>query len=180
MQLEAHPRPVLLMYSSRYAQSCFQLSLPPHPPPTLLPPSSRPPSCVPLIDLIAHAPPAIPRTHIQGGRLVVYGCLSGKPPVWPWQAWVFRGLQVRGCNLRKELAADTPAGAARMRKQLATLGALVAEHTLELDFAEYNLDELYDALEHAQEAPGSARVLLRCGEHASRDGRGSDEASAQV
>ena len=31
---------------------------------------------------------------LQGGQLVVYGCLSGKPPTWPWQSWVFRGLSV--------------------------------------------------------------------------------------
>jgi hypothetical protein len=30
----------------------------------------------------------------QGGQLVVYGCLSGKAPSWPWQAWVFKGLKV--------------------------------------------------------------------------------------
>jgi trans-2-enoyl-CoA reductase len=33
--------------------------------------------------------------HTQGGRLVVYGCLSGKAPVWPWTQWVFRCVRAR-------------------------------------------------------------------------------------
>jgi hypothetical protein len=27
--------------------------------------------------------------------VVIYGCMSGKAPTWPWQAWVFRDLKVR-------------------------------------------------------------------------------------
>lgn len=30
----------------------------------------------------------------DGGQLVVYGCMSGKSPVWPWHTWVFQGIQV--------------------------------------------------------------------------------------
>ncbi len=32
----------------------------------------------------------------EGGQLVIYGCMTGKAPAWPWQAWVFRDLKVGG------------------------------------------------------------------------------------
>jgi hypothetical protein len=100
--------------------------------------------------------------HLQGSKLVVYGCLSGKAPTWPWQAWVFKGLQVSGFNLRKALAADTPAGAAKLRKNLAALGQLVKVGLLSLEFTEYGCaEEWQDALEHVIDAPGGSRVLLR-------------------
>lgn len=100
--------------------------------------------------------------YLQGSKLVVYGCLSGKAPSWPWQAWVFRGLQVSGFNLRKALAADTPAGAAKLRKNLASLGQLVSAGLLSLEFTEYGFaEEWQEALEHAIDAPGGSRVLLR-------------------
>eukprot|EP00882_Tetradesmus_deserticola_P029037 GHRQ01032425.1.p2 GENE.GHRQ01032425.1~~GHRQ01032425.1.p2 ORF type:complete len:107 (-),score=34.74 GHRQ01032425.1:4-324(-) len=104
----------------------------------------------------------LPLVHLQGSKLVVFGCLSGKAPTWPWQAWVFKGLQVSGFNLRKTLAADTPAGAARLRKHLASLGQLVKAGLLSLEYTEYGFaEEWQDALEHATEAPGGSRVLLR-------------------
>lgn len=31
---------------------------------------------------------------LQGGEMVCYGCMTGKAPAWPWQAWVFRELKV--------------------------------------------------------------------------------------
>lgn len=39
-----------------------------------------------------HAHPCV--LGVQGGEVVVYGCLSGKAPDFPWQAWVFRNLKV--------------------------------------------------------------------------------------
>eukprot|EP00878_Enallax_costatus_P036200 GHUV01040572.1.p2 GENE.GHUV01040572.1~~GHUV01040572.1.p2 ORF type:complete len:109 (-),score=48.88 GHUV01040572.1:444-770(-) len=106
----------------------------------------------------------IPVLLLQGGRLIVYGCMSGKAPAWPWQAWVFRGLQVSGFNLRKTLAAETPAGAAKLRTLLDSLGNLVSAGLLSVDFTEYSFaDEWPDALEHAVDAPGSSRVLLKLG-----------------
>ncbi len=33
--------------------------------------------------------------------MVVYGCMSGAAPVWPWQSFVFGGISVRGFNLRR-------------------------------------------------------------------------------
>lgn len=101
----------------------------------------------------------------RGGQLVCYGALAGRPAVWPWQALVFRELSVRGCNLRAQLTADTPAGAARMRAQLAAVGKLVRAGLLELETAEYEFAaEFSDALDHALDnTPGGARVLLRFG-----------------
>lgn len=32
---------------------------------------------------------------VQGGQLVIYGCMGGKAPSWPWQSWVFKDLQVQ-------------------------------------------------------------------------------------
>jgi hypothetical protein len=31
---------------------------------------------------------------MQGGKLIVYGCMSGKPLMLPWQQWVFDGIDV--------------------------------------------------------------------------------------
>lgn len=74
-----------------------------------------------------------PTSYAQGGRLTVYGCMSGRPASWPWQAWVFKGLQVNGFNARAWAAA---AGGAQQVKLLAALGKLVAAGMLVLDFTE--------------------------------------------
>lgn len=37
----------------------------------------------------------------EGGRIVVYGCSSGKAPQWQWQQWVFRRIRAEGFNLRR-------------------------------------------------------------------------------
>lgn len=42
-----------------------------------------------------------PQFNPQGGTVVVYGCMSGTAPVWPWQSFVFGGISVRGFNLRR-------------------------------------------------------------------------------
>jgi len=98
---------------------------------------------------------------LQEGKVVVYGCMSGKPTAWTWQSWVFKGLQVSGYNLRKQLAADTPAGAAKLRHQLAALGKIIAAGLLSLDFTAYGFaEEFKDAIEHASEAVGGSRVVL--------------------
>lgn len=98
---------------------------------------------------------------LQGGRLIVYGCLSGKSPSWSWQSWVFRGLQVSGFNLRKSLAADTASGAAKLRNLLESLGKLVSAGLLSVDMTEYRfIDEWRDAVEDVIEAPGGSRVML--------------------
>jgi hypothetical protein len=37
----------------------------------------------------------------EGGEVVVYGCLSGKPSPFSWQSFVFRELKVSGFNYRR-------------------------------------------------------------------------------
>ena len=75
-----------------------------------------------------------------------------------------RGLQVSGFNIRAALAAHTPKGADGLRALLASLGRLVAAGLLVHDFTEYSLaEEFQEAVEHAMEAPGGSRVLLRMG-----------------
>lgn len=75
----------------------------------------------------------------RGGRLVVYGCLSGLPPCWPWQAWVFKGLQVSGYHLPRHMTGKGSSGAAKHLSVLQQLGKLVAAGLLALDFTEYDL-----------------------------------------
>ena len=36
--------------------------------------------------------------RLQGGQVVVYGCLSGKTPALDWQTWVFRGIKARAIS----------------------------------------------------------------------------------
>lgn len=36
----------------------------------------------------------------DGAPLVIYGCMSGKAPSWPWNQWVFKQMKVQGFNLR--------------------------------------------------------------------------------
>lgn len=73
-----------------------------------------------------------------------------------------RGLQVSGFNIRKALAADTPKGAEKLRALLASLGKLVSAGLLVHEFTEYEFaEEWQDALEHALDASGTSRVLLR-------------------
>eukprot|EP00775_Hariotina_reticulata_P002103 gene2103-2422_t len=97
----------------------------------------------------------------QEGKVVVYGCMSGKPTAWTWQSWVFKGLSVSGYNLRKQLAAETPAGTAKLRNQLAALGKIIAAGLLSLDFTAYGFaEEFSDAIDHASEAVGGSRVVL--------------------
>jgi hypothetical protein len=75
---------------------------------------------------------------------------------------VCRGLQVSGFNIRKALAADTPKGAVGLRALLEQLGKLVSAGLLVHAFTEYDfVEEWQEAVEHAVEAPGGSRVLLR-------------------
>ena len=32
---------------------------------------------------------------IQGGSMVIYGCMSGKAPPFRWDSWVFREIEVQ-------------------------------------------------------------------------------------
>lgn len=73
-----------------------------------------------------------------------------------------RGLNVSGFNIRKAIAADTPKGADTLRSLLESVGKLVSAGLLVHEFTEYDfVDEWNEAVDHAMDAPGCSRVLLR-------------------
>jgi trans-2-enoyl-CoA reductase len=106
----------------------------------------------------------------DGGEVVVYGCLSGAAPAWPWRDFVFRGLRVRGFNARRWMREQR---ARRLPPLLEALGKLVRAGKLAAVVAEYELaTELDEAIEHALERGRNAKVILRVndvGEYAGED-----------
>ncbi|KAJ9530584.1 hypothetical protein QJQ45_014794, partial [Haematococcus lacustris] len=117
------------------------------------------------------------------GTLVVYGCMSGRAPTWPWQAWVFNGLKVSGFNLRRWMASGggggaaagpsppalgllggvggaggaavaSPAGVKKLMGVVEALVKLMDAGLLTLSHTEYELGEFSEALDHA---PGPLR-----------------------
>ncbi|KAJ9530445.1 hypothetical protein QJQ45_012422 [Haematococcus lacustris] len=125
------------------------------------------------------------------GTLVVYGCMSGRAPTWPWQAWVFNGLKVSGFNLRRWMASGgaggaaagpsppalgllggvggaggaavaSPAGVKKLMGVVEALVKLMDAGLLTLSHTEYELGEFSEALDHAQAPSGrTTKVLLR-------------------
>ncbi|GLC55887.1 hypothetical protein PLESTB_001040200 [Pleodorina starrii] len=93
----------------------------------------------------------------EGGELVVYGCMSGRSPSWPWQAWVFRDIRLRGFNLRRWVAARP----GRMAESLESLAKLVAAGMLSVAYTEYDITEWSEALEHSQERGRQTKVILK-------------------
>ena len=94
----------------------------------------------------------------DGCPLVVYGCMSGKPPQFVWAQWVFKDLSVRGFNLRHWMSTNKK----KIPLMLETLAKLVNADKLRLDFTEYELSEEFkEALDHAQESGRNTKVLLR-------------------
>ena len=71
-------------------------------------------------------------TKLQGGQMVIYGCMGGKPPTWPWQSWVFKDLRVTGFNLRKWMADNSK----QFSKMLEALGQLVQADKLKVAYTE--------------------------------------------
>lgn len=47
---------------------------------------------------------ALAEALADGCPLVVYGCLSGRAPAFPWAHWVHKDLQVKGFSLRRWMA----------------------------------------------------------------------------
>ena len=68
----------------------------------------------------------------QGGEVVIYGCLSGKSPTWPWQSWIWRGLQVQGFNFQAWMAKNS----SKVPKMMAALGKLMAGDQLRIAITE--------------------------------------------
>ena len=99
----------------------------------------------------------------DGGKVVVFGCSSGKAPAWPWQHWVFKGLSVSGFNLRKWMITH----AAELPKMVEAIATLVSAGKIKLNYTEYEIaGEFNEALEHALESGRSTKVLLRMQEPA--------------
>ncbi|GIL48595.1 hypothetical protein Vafri_5076 [Volvox africanus] len=93
----------------------------------------------------------------EGGEMVVYGCMSGHSPSWPWHSWVFRDLRVRGFNLRRWAAARPT----RLAEALEALAKLFVAGMLSVAYTEYDITEWQEALEHAQERGKQTKVLLK-------------------
>lgn len=129
-------------------------------------------------------------TLADKGTLVIYGCMSGKAPNWPWHSWVFRELNVSGFNLRKwnqvrprreRARAGGPAGGVGARAltsaarppraqenkkkipaMVQSLAKLVNNDRLKINYTEYELATEFDeALEHALEDGKCTKVLLK-------------------
>jgi NADPH2:quinone reductase len=94
----------------------------------------------------------------DGGTLVVYGGLSGRPVPLPSQALIYRRATVRGV-WRTRWFAEAPR--AESRRALAALLDLVAEGALDLPVeATYDLADVAAAVTHAQASGRLGKVLL--------------------
>ena len=94
----------------------------------------------------------------DGCPLVVYGCMSGKPPQFPWQYWVGNGLKVEGFNLRRWMKEKKR----RVPAMMESLAKLVNSDKLRINYTEYELSKEFDeALDHALEAGRNTKILLR-------------------
>jgi trans-2-enoyl-CoA reductase len=59
---------------------------------------------------------ALADTLQDGCMLVVYGCMSGKAPLFAWQQWTFKDLTVKGFNLRSWMPANKKKARAHGRR----------------------------------------------------------------
>lgn len=94
----------------------------------------------------------------EGGTLVVYGCMSGKSPMWSWRQWVFRNLQVKGFNVRRYMRDNKK----RIPSVLEAISKLVSAGKLNAAYTEYELSsEFEEALDHAMDRGKNTKVMLR-------------------
>jgi trans-2-enoyl-CoA reductase len=94
----------------------------------------------------------------EGCPLVIYGCMSGRAPVFPWQYWVFRDLKVQGFNLRRWMGGNKK----KVPAMLETLAKLVNADKLTINYTEYELSTEFDeALDHALEEGRNTKVLIK-------------------
>ena len=97
-------------------------------------------------------------TLADKGTLVIYGCMTGKAPNWPWHSWVFRELNVTGFNLRKWFQENK----VKIPAMIQSLAKLVNNDRLKINYTEYELATEFDeALEHALEDGKCTKVLLK-------------------
>eukprot|EP00899_Mesostigma_viride_P018506 jgi/Mesvir1/26657/Mv20446-RA.1 len=90
--------------------------------------------------------------------LIIYGCMSGKSPNFPWQTWLGKDLKVQGFALRRWMKENKK----RVPLMFETLAKLVHADKIKLNFTEYELaTEFGEAMEHACEEYRNTKVLLR-------------------
>jgi trans-2-enoyl-CoA reductase len=90
--------------------------------------------------------------------LVIYGCMSGKAPAWPWNQWVFKQMQVNGFNLRLWMKNNKK----KIPPMMEAIAKLVNADKLRVTYTEYELGTEFDeALDHAMEEGRSTKILLK-------------------
>ena len=90
--------------------------------------------------------------------LVIYGCMSGRAPSWPWNQWVFKQMQVNGFNLRTWMKNNKK----KIPQMMEALAKLVNADKLRVTYTEYELGTEFDeALDHALEEGRSTKILLK-------------------
>jgi NADPH:quinone reductase-like Zn-dependent oxidoreductase len=93
-----------------------------------------------------------------GGRVIVYGMLSGRPLPVPPAELVFRGLRVEGFWLPERLARLGPAGQSALTERvLAQIAAGLPGLEVE---ASYDLGRYREALSHVARRGRRARIML--------------------
>jgi len=94
----------------------------------------------------------------DSGQLVIYGCMSGKAPSWPWNQWVFKQMQVNGFNLRRWMKDNKK----KIPPMMEAIAKLVNADKLRVTYTEYELGTEFDeALDHALEEGRSTKILLK-------------------
>jgi len=98
----------------------------------------------------------------DSGRLVVFGCMSGRAVTLPWTTLVARGLTAKGFSLRKWMDA---ASDAKIEKMFQVVAKLVNANKLAIDHCEYELSsEFQEAMEHSREGRREVKIVLRVDE----------------
>ena len=95
---------------------------------------------------------------MDGCPLVVYGCMTGRAPTFPWHYWVAKNLQVCGFSLRRWMKEKKK----RVPTMMESLAKLVNADKLRVNYTEYELATEFDeALDHALEEGRSTKILIK-------------------
>ena len=101
------------------------------------------------------------RCVADGGTVVNYGVLSGRPSVMEGREQIFRGVSLTGFWLRRWFAETPPDEVAALYRLLATK---LADGTLSVDVEEvYPLSRIKEAVAHAARGGREGKILVSCG-----------------
>ena len=101
------------------------------------------------------------RCVADGGTVVNYGVLSGRPSVMDGRELIFRGVSVTGFWLRRWFAETPPDEVAALYRLLATK---LADGTLSVDVEEvYPFSRIKEAVAHAARGGREGKILVSCG-----------------